>query len=159
MALLPNKAFFYSPPNEEDLVLLNGEFYFRKDDEKEKPAITQRITVGSKTNTSKPATTGLPAPASLLTQLRAHYGGENIDKLTTVRETATVTGNMQIIALTDILNNRIRAEVRQNGKLLLVKQLDGNEGWQWMNGTKKPLTQDEKDELTLSLYQGNPGLA
>ncbi|MET3610252.1 hypothetical protein [Mucilaginibacter rubeus] len=152
------QSFFYSPPNEEDLILLNGEFYFRNEDDKEKPAITQGTTVSSKTNTSKPATTGLPAPASLLTQLRAHYGGENIDKLTTVRETATVTGNMQIIALTDILNNRIRAEVRQNGKLLLVKQLDGNEGWQWMNGTKKPLTQDEKDELTLSLYQGILGL-
>lgn len=151
-------SFFYSPPNEEDLVLLNGEFYFREDDEKEKPAITQGTSVGSKTNTSEPAATGLPAPARLLTQLRAQYGGENIDKLTTVRETATVTGNMQIIALTDILNNRIRAEVRQNGKLLLVKQLDGNEGWQWMNGTKKPLTQDEKDELTLSLYQGILGL-
>ncbi|WPU97222.1 hypothetical protein SNE26_14435 [Mucilaginibacter sp. cycad4] len=155
---IARQSFFYSPPNEEDLVLLNGEFYFRKDDEKEKPAIAQRTTIGSKTNTSEPVATGMPAPASLLTKLRAQYGGENIDKLTTVRETATITGNMQIIALTDIAKNRIRAEVRQNGKLLLVKQLDNNEGWQWMNGTKKPLTQDEKDELTLSLYQGILGL-
>ncbi|WEA02933.1 hypothetical protein [Mucilaginibacter sp. SJ] len=155
---IARQSFFYSPPNEEDLVLLNAEFYFRKEDENEKPAITQRTTVGAKTNTSKPVATGMPAPASLLTQLRAQYGGENIDKLTTVRETATVTGNMQVIALTDIVNNRIRAEVRQNGKLLLIKQLNKNEGWQWMNGTKKPLTQDEQDELTLSLYQGILGL-
>lgn len=155
---IAKQSFFYSPPNEEDLVLLNGEFYFRKDDEKEKPATAQRTTVDANTNKSTSTAAGIPTPATMLTKLRAQYGGENIDKLNTVRETATITSNMQVIALTDILNSRIRAEVRQNGKPLLIKQLDGNEGWQWLNGTKKPLTQDEKDELSLSLYQGILGL-
>lgn len=151
------QSFFYSPPNEEDLILLNGEFYFRKD-EKEKPIVLTTNTV-SKSKTNTPATTGnAPTPANLLAKLRALYGGESIDKLSTVRETATITGNMQMVAITDLTNNRIRAEVRQNGKLLIVKQLDGNEGWQWINGSKKTLSQDEKDELELNQYQGILGL-
>lgn len=153
---ITRQSFFYSPPSEEDLVLINGEFYFRKEDEK--PVATQRPANNTKSNSNNSPATGLPAPSGLLARLRAQYGGENIDKLTTVRETATLTGNMQMIALTDIARSRFRAEVRQNGKLLLVKQLDGNEGWQWLNGTKKPLTQDEKDELSLSQYQGILGL-
>ena len=150
-------SFFYSPPNEEDLILLDGEFYFRED-EKEK-TVTAQPTVGdtgAKTNMSAP--TGLPTPAALLTKLRGQYGGENIDKIATVRETATITGNMQAIVLTDIVNNRLRAELRQNGSLLLVKQLDGNGGWQWIRGTKKTLLQNEKDELEISMYQGILGL-
>ncbi|WPU92455.1 hypothetical protein SNE25_24310 [Mucilaginibacter sabulilitoris] len=150
-------SFFYSPPNEEDLILLDGEFYFRED-EKEKSVTTQQVTRDTRPQTNAPATTGLPTPADLLTKLRAQYGGESIDKITTIKETATITGNIQAIVLTDIANNRIRAELSQNGKLLLVKQLDGNNGWQWLRGTKKALSQDEKDELMISLYQSILGL-
>jgi hypothetical protein len=151
------QSFFYSPPNEEDLILLNGEFYFR-DDKKEKPAIASKTTTGAKTQTNTIVKAGTPTPAILLTKLRAQYGGESIDKITTVKETANINGNMQMVAITDLANNRIRAEVRQNGKLLIVKQLDGNDGWQWINGSKKALSQDEKDELNLNLYQGILGL-
>ena len=149
-------SFFYSPPNEEDLVLLDGEFYFRQE-EGEATITTQRTT-----EDSGPAdlsvTTRLPTPADLLTGLRRQYGGESIDKITTVREIATITGNIQATLVTDIVNNKIRAELRRNGKLLLVKQLNGNEGWQWVEGVKKALSQDEKEELMLSLYQGVLGL-
>jgi hypothetical protein len=149
-------SFFYSPPNEEDLILLDGEFYFRE--EKEKPVAAQRTGSNTKTQTNATTASGLPTPADVLSKLRNQYSGENIDKITTIRETANITGNMQAIVVTDIINNRIRAEIRQNGKLLLVKQLDGNEGWQWMQGAKKTLSQDEKDELMLSQYQGILGL-
>jgi hypothetical protein len=150
-------SFFYSPPNEEDLILLDGEFYFRED-EKEKTVTAQRTAgdTGAKANMSAPI--GLPTPAALMTKLRGQYGGENIDKVVTVRETTTITGNIQAIVLTDIVNNRLRVELRQNGSLLLIKQLDGNGGWQWIRGTKKTLSQDEKDELEISMYQGILGL-
>ena len=150
-------SFFYSPPNEEDLILLDGEFYFRED-KKEKSVAAQQTPKDTKAQINIPAATGLPTPANLLTKLRAQYGGESIDKITTVKETATITGNMQVIVLTDIVNNRLRAELSQNGKLLLVKQLDGNNSWQWLRGAKKALSQDEKDELMVSLYQGILGL-
>jgi hypothetical protein len=150
-------SFFYSPPNEEDLILLDGEFYFRED-EKEKTVTAQRTAgdTGAKANMSAPI--GLPTPAALMTKLRGQYGGKNIDKVVTVRETTTITGNIQAIVLTDIVNNRLRVELRQNGSLLLIKQLDGNGGWQWIRGTKKTLSQDEKDELEISMYQGILGL-
>lgn len=150
-------SFFYSPTNEEDLILLDGEFYFRED-EKEKPVTGQQTARDTGTQTNTPAASGLPTPADLLTKLRGQYGGESIDKITTVREKASITGNMQVVVLTDIVNNRIRAEISQNGKLLLVKQLNGNDGWQWLKGTKKALSQDEKEELSISKYQGILGL-
>lgn len=150
-------SFFYSPPNEEDLVLLDGEFYFR-DEEQESPVSAGQITVDTKPQTNTSASTRLPSPADLLAKLRSQYGGENIDRITTVRETSKITGAMEAVALTDIIANRIRIELRQNGRVLLVKQLNGNEGWQWIKGTKKTLTQGEKDELTLSMYQGILGL-
>jgi hypothetical protein len=150
-------SFFYSPPNEEDLILLNGEFYFRED-EKEKNVTVQRTAGNTRAKTNRPAQTGLPTPATLLAKLRGYYGAENIDKISTAREAATITGNMQAIVLTDIVNNKVRIELRQNGNLLLVKQLDESGGWQWIRGTKKSLSQNEKDELAISMYQGNPVL-
>lgn len=151
-------SFFFSPPDEEDLILLDGEFYFRQEQEEESTVTTPQTTENNRYPNREPASNGLPAPAELLNKLREQYGGEHIDAITTVRETATITGNVQAVFVTDILHNRLRAELTQNGKLLLVKQLDGNEGWQWMNGTKRKLSQDEKEELTISLYQGILGL-
>jgi hypothetical protein len=151
------QSFFYSPPNEEDLIVLGGAFYFREDDKEKKTATTEKAnnTQGQRTTTN---TGTLPTAAILLQQLRQQYGGENLDKINTVRETATLTGNLQAVMLTDIKQNKLRAELRQNGKLLLVKQLDGNVGWQWMNGVKKALSADEKADLQLGLYQGILGL-
>ncbi|MEN0052840.1 MAG: hypothetical protein AAGC65_04190 [Mucilaginibacter sp.] len=152
-----NQSFFYSPPNEEDLILLNGEFYFRKE-EKEKPGAANSTADNTGAHTNTTTTAGTPTTADVLNKLRDQYNGENIDKITTVKETANITGNMQVTLVTDIVNNRIRAEIKQNGKLLLIKQLDGNEGWQWLNGRKTTLSQGEKDELLLSQYQGIMGL-
>lgn len=151
------QSFFYSPPNEEDLILLNGEFYFR-DDEMEKPAVTSHTDKNTKTPAGAATSGTTPAPATILAKLRLKYGGDSIDKINTIRETANITGNMQMVAITDLANNRVRAEIRQNGKLLIVKQLEGNNGWQLMNGRKKALSQDEKDELELNQYQGILGL-
>src|ERR1700754_1457554 len=108
-------SFFYSPPNEEDLILLDGEFYFRE--EKEKPLTTQQSPGNTKAQANTATTTGLPTPTEILTKLRNQYSGEAIDKIATMREKANITGNLQAIVITDIINNRIRAEIRQNGKL------------------------------------------
>lgn len=161
-------SFFYSPPGQEDLVLLDGDFYF-KDDEKEgsSKGSTRRGSVRSsgtraaagKTNAdAKASAAGLPTAADVLAKLRVRYGGADIDKISTVRETATITGGMQAVVITDIANNRIRAEIRQNGTPLLIKQLTGNDGWQWIKGQKKELTPAGKEELKLNLYLGVMGL-
>ncbi|MBS1663745.1 MAG: hypothetical protein JST68_22060 [Bacteroidetes bacterium] len=139
-------SLFYSPPDEEDLILLDGEFYFREKNTASAPA------------SAAPTTTGLPSPTDLLNKLRAHYGGESIDKLTTIKETSTLTGNFQAVMLTDITHNKVRAEIRQGDKLLMIKQWEGSDGWQWVNGALAPLAPNEKSEFQLSLYQGILGL-
>lgn len=150
-------SFFYSPPNEEDLIVLDGVFYFRET-ETDKTETTPANKAKPSEQRNPATTANLPSPAELLNKLRQHYGGAQIDKITTLRETSTLHGNMQVVALTDITHTKIRLEVKQGGKMLLVKQLEGNEGWQWINGIKKPLTPDEKKELQLGLYQGILGL-
>lgn len=149
-------SFFYSPPNEEDLILLDGEFYFRE--EGQKSETEQPVVNNTKEEANSTVEGSLPTPAALLNKLRVHYGGEHIDKLTTIKETSTITGDLQAVLLTDIAHNKVRVEIRQHGKLLLVKQLEGNQGWQWVKGASKPLSPDEKSELQLSLYQGVLGL-
>lgn len=154
-------SFFYSPPNEEDLILLDGDFYFRDDKAQAKQQTASTTKQKTETTSPNPNTNGSStsmSAAGLLAKLRQQYGGESIDKLNTVREVATLTGNMQIIATTDINNKRIRAEVKQNGKTLLIKQVDGNDGWQWINGSKTPLSQADREDLLLGFYQGILGL-
>lgn len=149
-------SFFYSPPSEEDLIVLDGEFYFR---EEEKSTANAETAPGpDRNNSTAPRTGAVPAATDLLQRLRVKYGGDNIDKITTVKETAVITGNLQAVFLTDIAHNKTRIEVRQGSKLLLVKQWESGNGWQWANGTKKTLTPDEAAEMELGLYQGVLGL-
>lgn len=155
-------SFFYSPPNEEDLIIVDGALYFREEDSEAAGTTVAREnpSVGNVSSGSASAErSGLLSASQLLTELRKQYGGENIDKISTVRERASLNNGMEMVVLTDLTNNRIRAELRQNGKLLLVKQLDGGQqGWQWLNGSTKQLTKNEKDELRAALYQGVMGL-
>ncbi|WP_207534749.1 hypothetical protein [Desertivirga arenae] len=149
-------SFFYSPPDEEDLILLDGEFYFRQESA-DAESEGQKITAMKKGENALKETRASRAHDVML-KVRANYGGPNIDKIKTMREVAQVGSNLKAIAVTDVINKKIRAEVWQNNKLLLVKQLEGNEGWQWMKGKSKPLSQNEKNELKLGFYQGVLGL-
>ncbi|WP_442591718.1 hypothetical protein ACSBL2_10875 [Pedobacter sp. AW31-3R] len=150
------QSFFYSPPNEEDLIVVNGEFYFRQ--EEGESAANQTAENTAKERTSLHATVGLPSAAQLLNKLRLAYGAENIDKITTIKETSAITGNLEAISLTDLANNRLRIEIRQNGKLMMVKQMEANAGWQWLNGITSPLSPRDQTEIELSLHQGVLGL-
>lgn len=147
-------SFFYSPPAEEDLVVLDGEFYFREEGAEQAQAKTKEAP----TTDGIAETVGLPTPADLLSKLRLQYGGGNIDKISVLKETATMTGGLQAVLLSDVDNGRVRAEIRQGNKLLLIRQIAGDDAWQWSNGSSKPLTAEEKAEMKLNLYQGILGL-
>ncbi|WP_205509966.1 hypothetical protein [Longitalea arenae] len=149
-------SFFYSPPNEEDLILVDGEFYFRAEAAAAETAVAE--TIVAETASAERKHDGLPSAAELMSRLRSRYGGEHIDKITTLKETATITGNMEAVSITDVLNNKIRLEIRQGGQLLMVKQLEGDSGWQWIKGKRSPLLQRDREELQLSVYQGILGL-
>lgn len=146
-------SFFYSPPGDEDMVVLDGDFFFREEE-----VTTREPEDRSGAERASSTAAGMPSPTELMNKLRTRYGGENIDRITTVREKATLNGTFQAVALYDVINHKVRAELWQQGHLQLVKQLEGNEGWQWMNGVKKPLSAAEKNELEAGLYQGVVGL-
>jgi len=156
-------SFFYSPPNEEDLIVLDGEFYFREEGEKqadhqEGKTEHQAVAASQRETDDQVGANPLPSAAKVLNQLRMKYGGAAIDQIKTIRERGIMTGNLQMVLLTDLNNHRIRAEISQGGKLLLVRQLIGNDGWQWVNGSIKPLSAEEITEMEINQYQGILGL-
>ncbi|WP_276481666.1 hypothetical protein [Paraflavitalea pollutisoli] len=152
------QSFFYSPPTEQNMIVLGGAFYFREDGQAKAGTRQEQTATGTDTKTNSPSTNKTLTAASLVAQLRQRYGGANLDKVNTSRETATITGGFQVVAQADIVNRKLRMEVRQQNKLLLVKQLIGDDGWQWSNGSLQPLSTAEKDELMLSFHQGVMGL-
>ncbi|WP_143822328.1 hypothetical protein [Mucilaginibacter pedocola] len=157
-------SLFYSPPAEQDMIVMDGDFYFRKDKDelvKERPNRSVKKSTGSSSTTTSNNSASSDAGVSageLLTKLRATYGGAAIDKVNTVKETSTITGNMQATAITDIAARKFRLEIRQNGQLLMVKQAAGVDSWQWVKGAKSALSEKDKTDMELSLYQGVMGL-
>lgn len=102
--------------------------------------------------------TGLPTAADLLNKLRAQYGGENIDKINTLKETSTLGGSVQIDIWMDIIHQKIRIEMRGGSAFRVVRQLEGNNGWEWSSGEKIPLTQNGIKKMKLVWYTGIRGL-
>ncbi|MBE9586923.1 hypothetical protein IM792_20910 [Mucilaginibacter sp. JRF] len=152
-------SFFYSPPNQEDMIVMNGDFYFREEGKKAAPdKRTATTTTATEKTDDTEENSALPTPAQLLGKLRTQYGGVSIDKINTVKETATITGNLEATTLTDVAANKLRLEIKQNGRLIMIKQLEGTTGWQWASGVKTPLTEQDKADMTLGLYQGILGL-
>lgn len=153
-------SFFFSPANEEDLVLLGGSFYFRERGEKDSAGTTTNngTAASVKNDRSPPPDSTLPTASALLDKLRERYGGPAIDKITTIKETAIIAPNLQVVTLVDLARQRVRVEIRQAGKLLLIKALENNAGWQWTNGATQPLSPMEALEVRLGFYQGTLGL-
>ncbi|BAV08063.1 hypothetical protein SAMN05421788_103401 [Filimonas lacunae] len=149
-------SFFYSPPKEEDLVLLDGVFYFKEEPENTTTSASARSS--HTPASSATSSTDISATASLLEKLRQRYGGIAIDKIVRLKEVATISPNLEAVTLTDISNQKMRIEIRQGGKLLLVKMMDKNSGWQWQNGAIHSMAPDDLTEMRLSLYQGVLGL-
>jgi len=148
-------SFFYSPPGKEDLILLGGNFYFREDASTMGTGKTANADKTSKTSEQLP---GTPTASIILEKLRQSYGGSEIDKISTLKETVSINGGLEATTLTDIRNQRVRIEVRQAGKLLLVRMMDKGTGWQWQNGAAKALSPEDLMEMKLSFYQGILGL-
>ncbi|MBL4678832.1 MAG: hypothetical protein JKY70_21965 [Mucilaginibacter sp.] len=162
-------SLFYSPPAEQDMLVMDGDFYFRKDKEelaKERPIKSKGKVSGNVASSASGSATGKDAGSSkstlsaadLVSKLRSNYGGNAIDKINTVKEKSTITGNMQAVAITDITAKKFRLEIRQGQTLLMVKQSAGADSWQWVKGSKTPLAEKDKKEMELSLYQGIMGL-
>jgi hypothetical protein len=83
--------------------------------------------------------------------------GPGLDKLKTIGLSATLQG-MQVNSYVDVTAGRVRLEVRQNGQLIQVEQLEGQSGWMWQKGQVMPLPANRMSEMSTIFYSGLLGL-
>ncbi len=140
---------------ENTMAVIDGKFYFERE-EKERTTKTKGTTRNTGTKNNIPPTKLLSA-TEILKNLRSEYGGEQIDQVKRLHTTAMHRGAV-INSYTDIEKKYFRYEVMQAGKLLAVEQLEGDTGWQWVQGKTTPLTPQRIREIQLSLHLGIFGL-
>jgi hypothetical protein len=145
------RSFFYAE-KPEVMALINGSFYYEYDDEKGKDE-PSKLKTGTKETSSESAPDGL----KILRQANAAHGGAKLDNLKTLRMTGSAFG-LDLTMLVDVVNRKIRYEFRKDGNLAAVEQLDGNDGWQWVDKKKSPLTGKRQNELKKSFDTGLLGL-
>lgn len=115
---------------------------------------TRSTGADSKTETN--TATNVSA-SSMVTKMRTKHGGTAIDGLKTITVTASFQG-LDLKAVTDYDREWTRLETKQNGQLVMVEQLEGNSGWQWLKGKKTTLSAQRVKELKASFSAGLAGL-
>lgn len=85
------------------------------------------------------------------------YGGEKLDNLKTLRMKSSTSEGEEGITLYDLTTPKIRVEIRKNNKLE-IRQLEGNEGWEWVDGKKKQLSEQQKFLFKLGFCLSEIGL-
>lgn len=155
--------------NKEGMIFVDGEATFKQSAEdlakklkenKEDEGSRRRKTEAAATREGEPNGSSGAATMSagdLLARVRAAHGGKAIDGMKTSSVRGTVSG-LEIRAINDYERGWVRTETRQNGKLLMVEQLEGNTGWQWTRGKRSALAGNRIKEMQAGLYTGFGGL-
>ncbi|NJM52882.1 MAG: hypothetical protein HC846_05510 [Blastocatellia bacterium] len=81
------------------------------------------------------------------------HGGDKLDNLKTLRIKNSTSKSEENITLFDLTNQKYRVERRNNNKLEIT-QLEGNEGWKWIDSEKKQLSEAETQALKIQLCHG-----
>ncbi len=140
---------------EKTMAVIDGKFYFERE---EKEKTTNKKTTTKRTTTKSDTLTNVALSGNeVLKKLRNEYGAEQIDQVKILHTTATHRGAI-INSYIDIKKKYYRYEVMQAGKLLAVEQLEGDKGWQWVQGKTTPLSGQRIREIQLSLHLGIFGL-
>jgi hypothetical protein len=159
------KSFFYSA-DEPAMALINGSIYYAYEQKKGNGTTIKKQTTQSQkqsTKTEKPETkTTVAAGAavngmSILLKANLAHGGKALDNMKTVRLQAAV-GTMNVTQLIDVLQQKIRIEFYKDDKLSVIEQLEGDAGWQWVNGKSTALPAARIKELQGSFNTGILGL-
>ncbi|MCG2615350.1 hypothetical protein LZZ85_13705 [Terrimonas sp. NA20] len=160
-----SSIFTHKDAKGETMATINGDLYFEMTQEE----ITKKLknkkpetntSARSKTDDNNTATgsTATDVSASSLTEkMRSAHGAAAIDQLKSVTVEATLQG-LALKAVTDYSREWTRLETRQNGKLIMVEQLEGNSGWQWLKGKKTTLNDQRVKELKAGFSAGLAGL-
>ncbi len=155
------KTFFYAE-KPEVMALVNGDFYFEDDGKEEIPKPSTKTSSGSgsvsnnkeenETASSGTVTTA-PDAKTLLQQAHEAHGGAKLDALKTIMMEGKLN-NLPVVIYVDVASQRLRYEVRNNGKVLAVEQLEGNSGWQWAQGKQTALAPQRIKEMQEGFYTG-----
>ncbi|WPU91250.1 hypothetical protein SNE25_18195 [Mucilaginibacter sabulilitoris] len=94
---------------------------------------------------------------TLLLKANLAHGGHALDIIKTMRYSAVIMG-VKAISYTDIYDNKLRIELWENGQLVSVEQMDGNDGWRWLQGKKAPMPPNRVAEMKSTFYSGLLGL-
>lgn len=131
------------------MAVIDGSFYFMG----EEPAKKKQSTSIS----ASEANAKLPTAAHLLSELRKKYGGAALDGIKTYIVKAEFNG-IKLISYNDLIGDRFRNEMYQQGKLIFVEQIGPNGGWSWNNGKKTVTNPDRLKEVKYNDYVGVLGL-
>ena len=145
------RSFFYAE-KPEVMALINGSFYYeyKNKENKNEPA---KLNKGKKETRSEVAPDGL----KILQQANAAHGGIKLDNLKTLRMTGSAFG-LDLTLLIDLVKQKIRYEFRQGDNLAAIEQVEGDDGWQWVNKKKLPLTKKRLIEIKKNFNTGLLGL-
>lgn len=155
-------SFFCRPGEKPIMAAIDGNIYFMKDKAPKSASSTTKNTSGAPRNntkstaateTSSTETGGNNDAASLLSKAAEAHGGAKLDAIKTMQVSATMMG-IDITLKVDLAAHRVRSELRKGGKLLQVEQMDGDNGWQWRNGNKRPLSASRIAQLKQGFRSG-----
>jgi hypothetical protein len=149
-----SKSFFFRNGNETVMALINGTIYYKSKERLNVPAGNSQQTPNTnRTNTSSPpparetptASIGKSTPVdgkSVLQKANLVHGGKSLDQLKTFRVDAVVSG-INVVMIADVVQQKIRYEYYNGGKLGGIEQVEGNTGWQWINGKISSLSAEQ----------------
>ncbi|UOE51550.1 hypothetical protein MTO98_10715 [Mucilaginibacter sp. SMC90] len=153
-------SFFCRPGEKPIMAAIDGNIYFMKDKAPKSASSVAKTAPGARGNTAV-ATTESSATgasnnndgASLLRKAAEVHGGAKLDAIKTMQVSATMMG-IDITLKIDLTARRVRSELRKGGKLLQVEQMEGDNGWQWRNGSKQPLSAARLAQLKQGFRSG-----
>ncbi|WPU91249.1 hypothetical protein SNE25_18190 [Mucilaginibacter sabulilitoris] len=152
-------SFFCDKPGmKTQMAMVDGRIYFKNNDkETDKPVAAKTTSTASNNITATSPVTNNTDGMALLLRANNTHGGAKLNNVKTARLTATIMG-IKAVELIDLDNSRIRVELWKNGKLSSVEQTEGDNGWQWINGSKTMLPADKVASDKSTLYSNVLGL-
>lgn len=151
-------SFFCRPGEKPVMAAIDGNIYFMEDKAPKSASSSSKTTSGASGNAkttagNQSAETGDNDPAGLLNKAAEVHGGAKLNAIKTMQISATMTGFDFTIKI-DLAAHRVRSEIRKGGKLLQVEQMEGDNGWQWRDGNKKPLSTPRLAQLKQGFRSG-----
>ncbi|MBS1497536.1 MAG: hypothetical protein JST09_04995 [Bacteroidetes bacterium] len=138
--------------NELTLKYKNGEIekhsFFASNGETVTAIIDGQIYFMDKSDMAK-----LPTAAALADAIKNKQGGKAIDEMKSLLTECVING-VKIIIKKNFTNNSVRIEFYKDGKIALITQWNGNDGWEWSENKKRPISDKKEKDLRYNFFTG-----